>query len=40
MKLKEEIAKLENIKKIAVEEENYELVKETNNQILQKKEII
>ena len=40
MKLKEEIAKLENIKKKAVEEENYDLAKETNNQILQKKELI
>ena len=39
MKLKEEIAKLENIKKKAVEEENYDLAKETNNQILQKKRI-
>ena len=40
MKLKEEIAKLESIKKKAVEEENYDLAKETNNQILQKKELI
>ena len=40
MKLKEEIIKLENIKKKAVEEENYDLAKETNNQILQKKELI
>ena len=40
MKLQEEINKLENIKKKAVEEENYDLAKETNNQILQKKELI
>ena len=40
MKLQEEIIKLENIKKKAVEEENYDLAKETNNQILQKKELI
>ena len=40
MKLQEEIKKLENIKKKAVEEENYDLAKETNNQILQKKELI
>ena len=40
MKLPEEIIKLENIKKKAVEEENYDLAKETNNQIIQKKELI
>ena len=40
MKLQEEIIKLENIKKKAVEEENYDLAKETNNQIIQKKELI
>ena len=40
MKLKEEIAKLESIKKKAVEDENYDLAKETNNEILQKKELI
>ena len=40
MKLQEEINKLENIKKKAVEDENYDLAKETNNQILQKKDLI
>ena len=40
MKLQEEIINLENIKKKAVEEENYDLAKETNNQIIQKKELI
>jgi hypothetical protein len=40
MKLQEEIANLEIIKKKAVEDENYDLAKETNNQIMQKKELI
>ena len=40
MKLQEEIANLEIIKKKAVEDENYDLAKETNNQIIQKKELI
>ena len=40
MKIQEEIIKLENIKKKAVEEENYDLAKETNNKITQYKELI
>ena len=40
MKLQEEINKLENIKKKAVQEENYDLAKETNNKILQYKDLI
>ena len=40
MKLQEEIYKLENIKKKAVQEENYDLAKETNNKILQYKDLI
>ena len=40
MKLQEEIIKLENIKKKAVEEENYDLAKETNNKILHYKDLI
>ena len=40
MKLQEEITNLELIKKKAVEEENYDLAKETNNKILEKKELI
>ena len=40
MKLQEEIIKLEKIKKKAVEEENYDLAKDTNNKIIQFKEII
>ena len=40
MKLKEEINKLENIKKKAVEEENYDLAKESNNKINLIKELI
>jgi len=40
MKLQEEINKLENIKKKAVAEENYDLAKETNNKILKYKDII
>ena len=35
--LQEEIANLEIIKKKAVEDENYDLAKETNNQIIKKK---
>ena len=40
MKLQEEIIKLESTKKKAVEEENYDLAKETNNKILHLKELI
>ena len=40
MKIQEEIIKLENIKKKAVEEENYDLAKETNNKITQYKELM
>ena len=40
MKLKEEIKRLENIKKKAVEEENYDLAKESNNKINLIKELI
>ena len=40
MKLQEEINKLENIKKKAVTDENYDLAKETNNKILKYKDII
>ena len=40
MKLQEEINKLENIKKKAVGDENYDLAKETNNKILKYKDII
>ena len=40
MKLQEEINKLENIKKKAVAEENYDLAKETNNKIIKYKELI
>ena len=40
MKLQEEINKLENIKKKAVADENYDLAKETNNKILKYKDII
>ena len=40
MKLQEEITNLELVKKKAVEEENYDLAKETNNKILEKKELI
>ena len=40
MKLQEEIIKLESIKKKAVEEENYDLAKETNNKILHYKDLI
>ena len=40
MKLQEEINRLENIKKKAVQEENYDLAKETNNKILQYKDLI
>ena len=40
MKLQEEISNLEIIKKKAVEEENYDLAKETNNKISEKKELI
>ena len=40
MKLQEEIIKLENAKKKAVEEENYDLAKETNEKILRYKDLI
>ena len=40
MKLQEEINKLENIKKKAVADENYDLAKETNNKIMKYKDII
>ena len=40
MKLQEEIIKLEAIKKKAVEEENYDVAKETNNKILHYKDLI
>ena len=40
MKIQEEIIKLESIKKKAVEEENYDLAKETNNKIIKYKELI